>query len=34
MTREKRIRLRYDGRCNCCGEFGPARSYAYYDDTR
>ena len=34
MTREKRIRLRYDGRCSCCGEFVPARSYAYYDDTR
>jgi hypothetical protein len=34
MTREKRIRLRYDGRCSCCGKFVPAHSYAYYDDTR
>jgi hypothetical protein len=34
MAREKRIRLRYDGRCSCCGKFVPAHSYAYYDDTR
>ena len=34
MTREKRIRLRYNGRCSCCGRFVPARSYAYYDASR
>ena len=34
MTSEKRIRLRYDGRCSSCGKFVPARSHAYYDDTR
>ena len=33
MTSEKRIRLRYDGRCSSCGKFVPARSHAFYDAT-
>ena len=33
MTREKRIRLRYDGRCSSYGKFVPARSHAFYDAT-
>ena len=33
MTSEKRIRLRYDGRCSSCGKFVTGLKPAYYDAT-